>query len=552
MPKKRREYSEEEVAKWKAEEGVNKAARQETVDALAASWGQNLIPFKTDFIGTYTSSEPADDDLAREQLGIAVQSDPFGLTPRPIDLWADMSEMIPPWMNKSLEENGWAAPMPVQAQAFPILLAGKNLIGIAQTGSGKTIAFMLPAIIHANDQRPLTWDDQGPVAMVLAPTRELAVQIAEESEKLTKYSIDSQKHPGGITTTCFYGGGKKWAQLSKFSDTGSHIVVATPGRLMDCIAEGSVALKRVTYFCLDEADRMLDMGFVGDMMDLSSTIRKDKQMAFFSATWPKEVEKLALDICTSGTPVQIRVAAAGKEDTEELVAREGIIQQVIVVEELDGSKGKDKWGKQDEMKKEMLDAHLKKVLAADENSKIMIFVNDKLFADELNAKLYEDGVPADCIHGGRNQERRLSVLDSFRKAELRVLVATDVVGRGLDIPDVTHVVVYSFNTPLEYIHRIGRTGRGVEAKGHALVFFEYTPKNTEAAEGLIDVLERSGQPVPNELRVIAKEVKDGIRVDFYKERDRKKLEQDQEYEKKQQAWAEWNAKSQEEKDAESW
>merc|ERR1712187_557934 len=168
-----------------------------------------------------------------------------------------------------------------------------------------------------------------------------------------------------------------------------------------------------------------------------------------------------------------------------------------------------------------------KVLAADDHSKVMIFVNDKLFADELNNKLYEDGVPADCIHGGRDQERRLRVLDSFRKAELRVLVATDVVGRGLDIPDVTHVVVYSFNTPLEYVHRIGRTGRGVNGTGHALVFFEYSPKNTLAAEGLIDVLERSGQVVPDELRVIAQEVKDGIRKDFYKEKEKRIQEQQQ-------------------------
>jgi len=289
--------------------------------------------------------------------------------------------------------------------------------------------------------------------------------------------------------------------------------------------------------CLDEADRMLDMGFRGDMEDLSSTIRKDKQMAFFSATWPKDVERLAFNLSTSGKPVQIRVAAAGKEDTEELVAREGIEQEVVVIEELAAGRGADKWGRQDEIKKGLLDKHLKKVLAADEHSKVMIFVNDKLFADELNSKLYEDGVPADCIHGGRDQERRLRVLDSFRKGELRILVATDVVGRGLDIPDVTHVVVYSFNTPLEYIHRIGRTGRGVDGTGHALVFFEYTPKNTEAAAGLIDVMERSNQPVPEQLRVIAEEVRTGIRVDFYKERDKRKQDADQWQSWKQQNWS---------------
>merc|ERR1712084_141076 len=134
----------------------------------------------------------------------------------------------------------------------------------------------------------------------------------------------------------------------------------------------------------------------------------------------------------------------------------------------------DKWGKQHEIKKQLLDAHLKKALGSDDRAKVMIFVNDKLFADELCNKLWDEGVPADAMHGGRPQEKRLSILDEFRKGNVRVLVATDVVGRGLDIPDVTHVVVYSFNTALEYIHRIGRTGRGVDGTGHALVFFEYT------------------------------------------------------------------------------
>merc|ERR1719277_1981868 len=132
----------------------------------------------------------------RESLGIVVQSDPSGegLTPAPMESWADM-QILPAWINKSLQENGWPSPMPVQAQAFPILLAGRNLVGIAQTGSGKTIAFMLPAVIHASDQRPLTQYDQGPIALVLAPTRELAVQIGEETEKLTRYSCESPAHP---------------------------------------------------------------------------------------------------------------------------------------------------------------------------------------------------------------------------------------------------------------------------------------------------------------------------------------------------------------------
>lgn len=403
--------------------------------------------------------------------------------------------------------------MPVQAQAFPILLGGRNLIGIAQTGSGKTIAFMLPAVVHAHDQRPLGRNDQGPIVLVLAPTRELAVQISEEAEKLTKYSWESSSHPSGLRTACFYGGGKKSEQLQKFSYEGSHFVVATPGLLLDCIAEGSVSLKRVTYFCLDEADRMLDMGFLGDMEQLSSTIRPDKQMAFFSATWPKEVESLAYNLCTSGQPVTVRVSQAGRESTEELQARESICQEVVMIEELEG---RDKWGRQDEIKKKLLDAHIKQALTSDPNAKVLIFVNQKTFADELADKLWEANIRADSIHGGRQQWKRLEVLDSFRQGKMRVLIATDVVGRGLDIPSISHVVVYSMNSVQDYVHRIGRTGRGIDGTGHALVFFEYMAKQASIAGELVDVLIRSQQVVPPQLQQIADEVKSGKREDFWK------------------------------------
>lgn len=516
MPGVKRIWSDLETAQWQAEEVRKNDAKKATLQALAASWNTQGQPFKTDFLGTYACSNLFAANLARENMGIVVQSDAScpRFTPAPMQRWSEM-HILPSWIGKSLQEQKWEAPMPVQAQAFPILLGGRNLIGIAQTGSGKTIAFMLPAVIHASDQRPLAQNDQGPIVLVLAPTRELAVQIAAETEKLTKYSWESRSHPGGLQAVCFYGGGKKWEQLRKFSKNGSHFVVATPGRLLDCIAEGTVSLSRVTYFCLDEADRMLDLGFLGDMEQLNSTIKPDKQMAFFSATWPKAVESLAYKLCTSGQPVTIRVAQAGKESTEALQAREGIIQKVVMIEELEGGRGKDKWARQDAIKKGLLDAHLKQVIASDPTAKVMIFVNDKLFADELSRKLWDEGVPADCIHGGRQQEKRLEILDSFRQGTLRMLVATDVVGRGLDIPNVTHVVVYAMNSVQDYIHRIGRTGRGVNGTGNALVFFEYSPKDPAAAGELVDVLARSGQVVPLELQQIADEVKSGVRVGFH-------------------------------------
>lgn len=496
--------------KWLAEEAAKKAA----VADMAASWGATAAPpFRSDFLGRYAPFDVQSAELNRRSLGIEVQSDPTapGQTPAPIQSWSELG-ILPSWMGKSLQEHNWHTPMPVQAQAIPILLAGRNLIAIAQTGSGKTVGFMVPAVLHAYDQRPLTENDKGPIVLVLAPTRELAVQISEEGEKLIKYSHESPAHPGGLRSTCFYGGGKKWDQLKTFSGAGSHFVVATPGRLLDCVGEGSIPLNRVTYFCLDEADRMLDMGFLGDMENLSSTIRPDRQMAFFSATWPKEVQSLAHNLAKSGEPVMIRVIQAGREHTEELTARECIHQQVIVIDE---PEGKGKWDAQDEIKRKLLDSHVKQVLGSDPNAKLLIFVNQKTFADELANNLWNDNIYSDTIHGGKKQDKRLEALDSFRRGDTRVLIATDVIGRGLDIPHVTHVVVYSMNSVQDYVHRIGRTGRGKDATGHALVFFEYLPKQPEIAENLIGLLVRSKQVVPPELQRIADEVKAGKREDFW-------------------------------------
>jgi ATP-dependent RNA helicase DDX5/DBP2 len=515
--KEKRIWSDVEKEEWRGVELEKEQAKRRVVQEMAASWNSQSQPFKTDFLGTDAPFDIEAANLVRNTLGIEIQSDESaaGLTAAPMQSWSEMNNILPSWIEKSLQENSWEAPMPVQAQAFPILLGGSNLVGIAQTGSGKTIAFMLPAVIHANDQRKLGRNDQGPIVLVLAPTRELAVQIGEETEKLTKYSWESSSHPGGLRTQCFYGGGKKWEQLQKFTNEGSHFVVATPGRLLDCIAEGSVSLRRVTFFCLDEADRMLDLGFLGDMESLSSGIRPDKQMAFFSATWPTQVQSLASSLCTSGQPVTVRVSQA--EGSETLQAREGIVQEVVMIEEL---VGRNQWGRQDEIKQKLLDAHIKQALANDSNAKILIFVNQKAFADDLSNKLWEDNIHADTIHGGRQQEQRLQVLDDFRQGKMPVLIATDVVGRGLDIPNVTHVVVYSMNDVADYIHRIGRTGRGTNGTGHALVFFEYMSKQASIAGELVDVLIRSKQPVPPQLQVIADEVKSGIRVDFYKSWDK--------------------------------
>lgn len=463
------------------------------------------------FLPSYEAADPAAAAAIRATLGVVVESDPagLGLTPAPLNRFADIP-ILPSWIKQALAENNWDTPMPIQAQALPILLAGKSIIGIAQTGSGKTVAFLIPMVIHACAQSPLTQADQGPIGLVLAPTRELAVQISEEADKLTKHSYNCQEHRGGIRSVAFYGGGKKWDQLGLFTREGSHIVVATPGRLLDFCSERKVSLRRVTYLVLDEADRMLEMGFQGDMERVSSAVRPERQMCFFSATWPKEVQALACTFCQDA-PVTLRVGGAAPSlESGNLMARKGIKQHVVVVD-FPGETYKP-WIRQEAEKRKLLEAHIKEVLVEGSLSKMIVFVNEKGFADELANKMYEEGI-WDCntLHGGRPQQKRLEVLDQFRKGDVRLLIATDVMGRGLDVPGVTHVVVFSMGGCEDYIHRIGRTGRGKDGVGNALVFFEYSPKNPHYAKDLIDVLEKSEQIVPPDLRRIADDVASGRR-----------------------------------------
>jgi len=458
-----------------------------------------------------TALDPSEASSRRAELDIVIESEPagVGVTPAPLSSFSDCGSLFPSWLTDAFTENKWDKPMPVQAQSLPILLSGRNLIGIAQTGSGKTGAFLIPAIVHCLDQQPLRRTEQGPIVLVISPTRELAVQISDEAEKMLKHSSRCREHHGGIRSAVFYGGGRKGDQLKKFTFDGSHICVATPGRLIDFCTARQVSLRRVTYLCLDEADRMLDMGFSGDMQQIGAAVRPERQTVFFSATWPKEVQSLATSMCTDGqAPVLIRVGAKSAEGGEGgLQARAGITQRVVVVDFPEEAKP---WIKQEEEKRRLLDLHIKEVLAQ-EGTKMIIFVNQKTMADEVSTKMWDEGIPADAIHGGRPQESRLWILEKFRRGELRLLIATDVIGRGLDIPQVSHVVVYTMGGVEDYIHRIGRTGRGKDGIGQALVFFEYAGTQPDTAKELISVLQKSNQHVPQELVQIALDVAAGKR-----------------------------------------
>uniref|UniRef100_A0A7S1SAT0 RNA helicase n=1 Tax=Alexandrium catenella TaxID=2925 RepID=A0A7S1SAT0_ALECA len=408
------------------------------------------------------------------------------------------------------------SPMPIQAQALPIVLGGHDLVGIAKTGSGKTLAYLLPAIVHIEAQRPMTKGIVTPIALIMAPTRELAVQIYEVAYKLV-YQSKEGNQPGGIWSAVVYGGKQKGEQAKNLW-RGCHILVATPGRLMDFVQNEEISLGRVTYFVLDEADRMLDCGFQDDVYKIASAIRPDRHMLFFSATWPKEVQDLAQTLCQDGQqPVRISV---GQHEDGVQATRADITQEVVVFDQ-------DTWEERDNAKRTHLYAHLRSVLQTEEN-KILVFVNSKNMADEMRNRLYEEGFKTESMHGGRPQQTRLDVLAGFRRGETRLLVATDVMGRGLDIPDISHVVLYDMGAVDDYIHRIGRTARGLTGGhsglgGHALTLFEYNNKWPEIPGGLCQVLSEAGQEVPIELQAIADEVASGLRRtvergDSYKKR----------------------------------
>jgi len=278
-------------------------------------------------------------------------------------------------------------------------LSGRDVVGIAETGSGKTIAYCLPAILHINAQ-PLLAQGDGPIVLILAPTRELAVQIQQECTKFGKSSR--------IRNTCVYGGVPRGQQIRDLQ-RGVEIVIATPGRLIDMLESGKTNLKRVTYLVLDEADRMLDMGFEPQIRKIVDQIRPDRQTLMWSATWPKEVQRLAHDYLKDF--IQVNIGADG------LSANHNISQIVEVISESE--------------KRERLLYHLEKAIANEDGNKTLIFTGTKKTADEIVAFLRRDGYPALGIHGDKAQGERDWVLNEFKTGKAPIMVATDVASRGI-------------------------------------------------------------------------------------------------------------------------
>ena len=337
-------------------------------------------------------------------------------------------------LQHAIADAGYEQPTPIQAEAMPYLFEGRDLIGCAQTGTGKTAAFMLPILNHLLRNRKPRHTGH-PRALVLSPTRELAAQTAENIRKFSKY-IE-------LPFACVIGGVSQFHQVKDIR-RGAETLVACPGRLIDLMTQGIVYLDQVECFVLDEADRMLDMGFLPDIKRIISKLPKARQSLFFSATLSPQILRLAGELVHD--PAQVMISP-------ETPTVERINQKVMLVEKA---------------QKDALLIHLLKTHP--EWTKVIVFAKMRHGADRVNKKLMREGIPCAAIHSDKTQGQRTRALEGFRRGEVRVLVATDIASRGIDVPDVSCVV--NMELPLEtesYVHRIGRTARAGES-GAAISF----------------------------------------------------------------------------------
>ena len=340
-------------------------------------------------------------------------------------------------LRRSLGDLGYETPTPIQAQTIPAALDGRDVLGCAQTGTGKTAAFALP-LLQRLGERNRKAQPHRPLALVLAPTRELAIQIGDACR-------DYGKHLK-LRQAMVFGGVSQNSQVRELR-RGVHLLVATPGRLLDLMEQGFIELDRLETFVLDEADRMLDMGFLPDLKRIIRELPEQRQSLFFSATMSPAIRELTGRLLRD--PVTVNV-------TPKKASVRGIDQQVAFV------------GRGDKLEA------LHDVLACPEARRVIVFTRTKRGANGLAEKLEKRGFRATAIHGNKSQAARTRALDAFRRDRVRVLVATDVAARGIDVDDVTHVINFDIPTePESYVHRIGRTGRA-GATGSAISFCSQT------------------------------------------------------------------------------
>jgi ATP-dependent RNA helicase RhlE len=370
--------------------------------------------------------------------------------------FADMQLIAP--VQKALAEEKYETPTPIQSQTVPSALSGRDVLGCAQTGTGKTAAFALP-ILHQLGQHNRKAVPNRPFVLVLAPTRELAIQIGDSFATYGRHLK--------LRQALVYGGVGQ-AQQVRTLKRGAHLLIATPGRLLDLMNQGHIHLDQLETFVLDEADRMLDMGFLPDLRRIIAKLPEQRQSLFFSATLPPKIIELSQQLLSD--PISVNV-------TPKSTSVERIVQRVLYVERA---------------AKQRL---LQEILTAGDVDRALVFTRTKRGANMVAEKLHKSGITATAIHGNKSQAARQRALEAFRRKHVQVLVATDVAARGIDIDGITHVV--NFDMPMEpeaYVHRIGRTGRA-GAEGMALSFCTSEERgDLRAIEKLI------GQKVPADPR----------------------------------------------------
>lgn len=446
----------------------------ENVKLTIPDWSSvNLSAFKKDFY------EPTADASKRSTREIEAFRNEHNITirgaaPSPIINFNEVN--IPDYVANEIRKQNYERPTPIQAQGWPIALSGSNMVGIAKTGSGKTLGYILPAIVHINNQPNLARGD-GPIALVLAPTRELAQQIQQVATDFGSASY--------VRNTCVFGGAPRGPQARDLS-RGCEIVIATPGRLIDFLESGHTNLRRCTYLVLDEADRMLDMGFEPQIRKILEQIRPDRQTLMWSATWPKEVRRLAEDFL--GEHIQINIGSL------ELSANHNIKQIISICA--------------DHEKEEKLQALLESIYDTDDNpGKIIIFAETKVRVENVARFIRSFNVQCVAIHGDKSQSERDYVLRQFRSGKSNILVATDVAARGLDVDGIKHVVNFDYpGNSEDYVHRIGRTGRS-DTTGTSYAFF--TQNNAKQAADLVSVLKEAKQEIDQKLLDMAQRNRGG-------------------------------------------
>lgn len=421
-------------------------------------------PFEKNFYVVHEEIRSLTEDQAlelRAKLGLRVSG--ASLT-HPVSSFGHFGFDEP--MMKAIRKMEYTQPTPIQAQGVPTALAGRDIIGIAKTGSGKTAAFVWPMLVHIMDQRELK-PTEGPIALILSPTRELSQQIYNEARRFGKVY--------NIQVVCCYGGGSKWEQ-SKALESGAEIVVATPGRMIDLVKMKATNLQRVTYLVLDEADKMFNMGFEPQVRSICDHVRPDRQTLMFSATFKKRIEKLARDVLTD--PVRIVQGDVGEANTD-------VTQNTIVI---GGGAAKWAW-------------LLSRLVGFTSEGSVLIFVTRKANSEEIANNLRKNDFQLELIHGDIEQAERNRIITAFKQHHVPILVATDVAARGLDISHLRHVINYDVARDIDtHTHRVGRTGRaGQRGTAHTLV----TSGDKEFSAHLVRHLEAAAQTVPAELLSIA-------------------------------------------------